>query len=212
LLVVDLETVSILYGMAEKAAPGRFPSYAPAHVLKAIELISLGFNVGRQQLASSLGIGEGAARTIIRRLNGEGLIAIRRGGMTLTERGKELLNLLYNRISVMELPSTGLTVGRFDYAVLVRGSEDKISSGVEQRDVALLAGARGATTLVFRGKRFHLPRLEVEPSPVLAEKLIEGLNPDEGDVVIIGTGDRMLDAEIGSKSAALELLKIYNVL
>jgi hypothetical protein len=203
-----LETVSILYGMAEKAAPGRFPSYTPAHVLKAIELISLGLNVGRHQLASSLGIGEGAARTIIKRLKGEGLITIRRGGMSLTDRGAELFEAFYKRISVMELTPTGLTVGRCDYAVLVRSSEDKISSGVEQRDLALLSGAKGATTLFFREKRFHLPRLDVEPSPTLSEELIKGLKPGEGDVVIIGTGDRMLDAEIGSKSAALELLRI----
>jgi DNA-binding transcriptional regulator LsrR (DeoR family) len=203
-----LEAVSILYGIAEKAAPGRFPSYAPAHVLKAIELISLGFNVGRQQLASGLGIGEGAARTIVRRLKGEGLITISRGGMALTERGGGLLETLYKRIYGTELTPTGLTVGKCDYAVLVRGTASKIGSGVEQRDLALLSGAKGATTLVFRDNMFQLPRLEVEPSPALAEELTEKLKPDEGDVVIIGTADRMLNAEIGSKSAALELLRM----
>ncbi len=203
-----MEAVSILYSIAEKAAPGRFPSYAPAHVLKAIELISFGFNVGRQQLASGLGIGEGAARTIVRRLKGEGLIKINRGGMGLTEGGVALLEALYKRISGTELTPTGLTVGKYDYAVLVRGAVSKIGSGVEQRDFALLSGAKGATTLVFRDKVFKLPRLEFEPSLTLVEELIERFNPDEGDVVIIGTADRMLDAEIGSKSAALELLRL----
>jgi DNA-binding transcriptional regulator LsrR (DeoR family) len=203
-----LEAVSILYSIAEKAAPGRFPSYTPAHVFKAMELISLGFNVGRQQLASRLGIGEGAARTIIKRVKEEGLITISSGGMALTDRGNELLKTLYDQTLGTELTPTGLTVGKCDYAVLVRGTANKIGSGVEQRDFALLAGAKGATTLVFRDKLFQLPRLEVEPSPALVEELAERLKPNEGDVVIIGTADKMLDAEIGSKSAALELLRI----
>lgn len=205
---MSLEAISILYGIAEKVAPGRFPSYAPAHVLKAIELISSGSDVGRQQLASSLGIGEGAARTIIRRLRGEGLISINSGGMLLTERGSKLLETIYMRFSGAELTSTGLTVGVCDYAVLVRAAAGQISSGVEQRDSALLAGAKGATTLVFRGGGFKLPRLDVEPSPALAGELTEKLRPCEGDIVIIGTANRSLNAEIGSKSAALELLRL----
>ena len=203
-----MDAVSILYSIAKKAAPGRYPSYTPAHVLKAIELISSGSNVGRQQLASSLGIGEGSVRTIVRRLKGEGLIAINRGGMALSEKGKELLKTLYKRISATELTNTGLTVGKHDYAVLVRGAAGQIDSGIEQRDSALLAGAKGATTLVFRGKKFQLPRLEVAPSPALVNELVEKLKPEEGDIVIIGAGDRMLDADIGSKSAALELLRV----
>ena len=200
--------VSILYSIADKAAPGRYPSYTTAHVLKAMELISSGSNVGRQQLASSLGIGEGSVRTIVRRLKGQGLIEIDKAGMELSGKGKELLKALSKRISATELTSTGLTVGKYDYAVLVRGSAGKINSGVEQRDSALLAGAKGATTLVFREKRFQLPRLDVAPSPALSRELAEKLKPGEGDVVIIGTADRMLDADIGSKSAALELLKV----
>ncbi len=203
-----MDAVSILYSIADKAAPGRYPSYTLAHVLKVMELISSGSNVGRQQLASSLGIGEGSVRTIVRRLKGEGLIAISKGGMVLSEKGKELLKTLGKRISATELTNTGLTVGEHDYAVLVRGSADKINTGVEQRDSALLAWAKGATTLVFREKKFHLPRLEVAPSQALAKELAEKLKPDEGDIVIIGTADRMLDADIGSKSAALELLKV----
>ena len=203
-----LDAVSILYGIAEKAAPGRFPSYSPAHALKAIEIISSGSDVGRKQLASGLGIGEGVARTLVRRLRGEGLITISRGGMALTERGRELLVKLHGRISGAELSPTGLTVGAYDYAVLVVGVAGRIGGGVEQRDSALLAGARGATTLVRRGERFTLPGLEVEPSPMLSEELAEKFRPSDGDVVIIGTADEMLDAEIGSKSAALELLRM----
>jgi hypothetical protein len=128
--------------------------------------------------------------------------------MELSEKGKELLKTLGKRISATELTNTGLTVGKHDYAVLVRDSAGHINSGVEQRDSALLAGAKGATTLVFREKKFQLPRLEVALSQALAKELAEKLKPDEGDIVIIGTADRMLDADIGSKSAALELLKV----
>jgi len=206
-MVLSLDAVSILYSIAEKAAPGRFPSYSPAHVLKALEIISSGSDVGRQQMAGGLGIGEGVARTLVRRLKGEGLITISRGGMELSERGRELLETLHDQIYGVELSPTGLTVGVCDYAVLVVGAAGQVSGGVEQRDFALLAGAKGATTLLRRGGRFTLPGLEVEPSPALAYELVEKLKPSDGDVVIIGTADVMLYAGIGSKSAALELLR-----
>ena len=201
-----MDPLSIMTRIAKKTAPGKQPAYFTAHVLKALELIESGFGVGRQRLAKELGLGEGSARTIVRRLKDEGLIEINRDGMALTDMSRELLNGVRNYIQSSALPQSGMTVGMVNYAVLVRGAADQIKSGLEQRDSALLAGAKGATTMVYRSNRFVIPGMEVEPSNEFANYLVNLFKPEKGDIVIIGTADNLLKAELGAKAAALELL------
>ena len=204
-----MDAVAVLDTVAEKVAPGRAPVYTSAQVLKALELIS-NSGVGRQQLASRLGIGEGSVRTIVRRLTAEELISTTRGGMKLTGKGERLLSDIHGRVSGYELGQTGVTVGVSDYAVLVRGASRCVKYGVEQRDSALIAGAKGATTLVFDGEEFRIPGVDVSPEKDLTRSLVSVLGPVKGDVVIIGTADSSVEAEIGAKSSALELLRDCN--
>jgi len=201
-----MDLVTALDAVAEKVAPGRTPAYTSAQVLKAIELIS-GSGIGRQQLAGKLGIGEGSARTIVKRLTADGLISTTRGGMALTKKGERLIEDIHDKITGSELKLTGVTVGSSDYAVLVRGSSRCVRNGVEQRDSALIAGAKGATTLIFEGGRFRMPGVEVAPESGLSRQLTATFRPEDGDVVIIGTADESIAAEIGAKSSALELLR-----
>ena len=118
-----------------------------------------------------------------------------------------MLNDIRKRVSSTKLSQAGITVGAYDYAVLVKGVTSQVKSGIEQRDSALMAGAKGATTLVYRGNQFHVPGVDVVPSVLLVRELLCRLKPEEGDVVIIGTADSILKAELGAKSAALELLE-----
>jgi len=202
-----LDPISTLNKIAEKTAPGKQPTFIAAHILKAVEFIEAGLGVGRQQLAKELGLGEGTTRTIVKRFRDEGLIEVTRGGMTLTARSNTMLNDIRKRVSSTKLSQAGITVGAYDYAVLVKGVTSQVKSGIEQRDSALMAGAKGATTLVYRGNQFHVPGVDVTPSVLLVRELICRLKPEEGDVVIIGTADSILKAELGAKSAALELLE-----
>ena len=202
-----MDPISTLNKIAEKTALGKQPAFIAAHILKAVEFIEAGLGVGRQQLAKELGLGEGTTRTIVKRFRDEGLIEVTRGGMTLTARSNTMLNDIRKRVSSTKLSQAGITVGAYDYAVLVKGVTSQIKSGVEQRDSALMAGAKGATTLVYMGNQFHVPGVEVAPSVLLVRELLCRLKPEEGDVVIIGTADSILKAELGAKSAALEMLE-----
>lgn len=192
---------------ALRAAPGRPLAYGVIHVLKALEFIGSTLGVGRQQLARELGIGEGSARTLIRRLKEEGLIEVERGGMSLTFHGKRVLCYFKGLMRSMEVPSTTSTVSTKNHAVLIRGAAPLIRVGVEQRDAALLAGAKGATTIVYDGRRFYMPGVGKEIEPSLSHLLLEGLRPEAGDVIIIGTAEEGRAAEIGAKAAALELIR-----
>jgi predicted transcriptional regulator len=203
-----LETIS---KVAEKMAPGRSPSFAEAHVIKALEQISQQKSVGRLKLSEDLHLGEGEARTLVKHLKNEGLIEVSKTGISLSARGKRVLSSLRTVVSEpVDIPSTPLTVGPFNVAVRIAGMKDFIKKGLEQRDAAIKAGAKGATTLVFTGHRLTMPGTEEDVSkndPLILASL-SGLSPKEGDVVIIGSADEKIKAELGAKTAALELFKL----
>lgn len=203
----SLNSLEVVSRLSAKIAPGRSPAYYEAHILKALELIGSGKGIGRHKLSKELGVGEGTTRTLVGRLREEGLVKASRRGMTLTKVGIEVLSEFGSLIESTQLPETSLTVGLHNYAVLVKGVADLVKRGVEQRDAALLAGAKGATTLLYDGERLYIPGLNLDIVDSTFDFLLELLNPEPGDVIIIGTGDLLLSAEIGAKSAALKLLK-----
>jgi hypothetical protein len=72
-----------------------------------------------------------------------------------------------------------------------------------------MAGAKGATTLVFSGNRLTIPGTREDASksdPSLLASLAK-MDLKEGDVIIIGSADEKIKAELGVKTAALDLLK-----
>ncbi|MDG6222198.1 MAG: DUF4443 domain-containing protein [Candidatus Bathyarchaeota archaeon] len=200
--------------ITEKIAPGPSPSFNEAHVVKVLEIIGDEKNVGRIKLSKELGLGEGATRTLLKRLKKEGLTKSSRSGISFTETGKNLFDELQNKLSKgIDVPKSPLTLGACNIAVLVRNSANSIGSGMEQRDTAIMCGATGATTLVFSNNKLTLPKGEEnisEKMPQLHNKLITQLEPKENDVIIVGCGKNKDLAEIGAKMAAIKLLKNNN--
>ena len=198
--------------VASKLAPGRAPYFIEAHLVKALQIVDSEGPVGRVRLSKILGLGEGAVRTLVKHLKNEGLIKISRTGIILTDSGKKLSSFLNSRISSeTEVPQSSLTVGPFNIAVLVKNVADAIKYGLEQRDAAIKVGASGATTLIFSHGGLVMPGAEGEDVfkniPAIRDVLISKLKPREGDVVIIGSGNDRLAAELGAIAAALETLK-----
>ena len=204
-ILEDLERVT------RKIAPGPTPSFNEAHVVKALEIIGNYGNVGRIRLSKELGLGEGTTRTLLKHLKNEGITKSSRSGISLSEEGERLFSDLRSKLSEgVEVPSSRLTVGPFNIAVLVRDSAQAVKSGMEQRDVAIKSGASGATTLVFSSNKLCMPTGEEDISesmPSLHDKLVSKLNPNENDVIIVGSGENRELAEIGAKMAAIKLLK-----
>jgi hypothetical protein len=84
---------------------------------------------------------------------------------------------------------------------------DAIKTGIEQRDIAIKAGAIGATTLIFKNGIFLIPTTNfnaLSEEPQIQKKLIESLHPENNDVIIIGSDHKSKKiAEIATKYAAL---------
>lgn len=168
----------------------------------ALELISKYTRIGRKQLAKRLDVGEGSVRTILNQLKTRGLITSSRGGHALTPKGERWLARLQKFVRV---EAGKLAVGKVSVATVVRGAAAKVKRGLEQRDAAIKAGARGATVLVFRGGEFRLPGEFMEVGKKEGEALIAAFKPRESDVVVIGTGDDTLTAELGARAAVRTL-------
>jgi len=205
-----LKTLETVDRVAAKIAPGKSPSFAGAHVIKALEDISIMGTMGRLKLSKDLHLGEGETRTLIKHLKNEGLIGLSRSGISISAAGRKLLSSLRSLLSEqIEIPSTPLAVGPFNVAVRVAGMKGYVKYGLEQRDAAITAGARGATTLVVTKKGLAMPgtgeEVSESDSSIIATLSKQSLNED--DVIIIGSANEKIKAELGVKAAALELLK-----
>ncbi len=197
----SFETLRHLTG---KKAPGRTSDFTEAYVFKALRIIQE-HRLGRKQLSERLGLGEGTIRTLVKRLLEEGLVETSRLGMSLTERGKIVVKDINKVLLGIEFPKTSITVADENFAVLVKKVSRNIRHGIEQRDAAILAGAKGASTLIMEAGELVMPSVETSVDDASLE-FLKILEPEEGDVVVIGSADSLLLAEIGAYTAALRLL------
>lgn len=126
------------------------------------------------------------------------------------KKGEKLWNTLHTafpRKAMLE--KSGLTLGTFNVALLVKESGSKVKFGMEQRDAALMAGAKGATTLVFTDGKLTVPpghRNVAKDFPRVYEELVGKLRPEENDAIVVGSADTVERAEYGALAAALTLL------
>lgn len=179
-------------------------------VLKALLVIGDAGSIGRGKLGSTLSIGQGEVRTLIRRLKDRGLITIASEGCALTESGKKQYKSVAKVIPWgSPVKGTSLGLGRMCYALIVRGRSAKVKKGIEQRDAAVRFDALGALTVFFRKGRFRVPLAAEDceskgPSePWIA---IRAAKPKDGDTVIVSGANELLDAEYGALAAALTIV------
>ena len=190
---------------------GPFPTFGSAHLLLAFITIGQKGSVGRHALASNSGLGEGAIRTVIKRLREEGLAKVGSAGCRLTPSGKRVYATLAGRLSpALAVRYSDLTMGAHQVAVVVRKGGAKVTSGIEQRDSAIKVGAAGATTYIIRESRFTIPGGSSDcehdyPSGVW-DVLRKGLRPKEGDSVILCGAALPILANLGAVAAAATLL------
>lgn len=206
-----MKTLEIIDKVTKKIEPAPFPSFTPAHVFMIIEAVGSSAPIGRMRLSSILELGEGATRTLIKRLQKEGIIKSTKSGCVLTNFGKEIFSDLSSRVSEgLEIPPSPYTLGKFNIAILVKNSAKMVGYGIEQRDAAIKAGALGATTIIYTKGKFVIPgSLEdaFKDSPEIRKMLIKKLKPKEGDSIIVGSADDEKSAKLGAKAAALETLR-----
>jgi predicted transcriptional regulator len=197
--------------IAGKKAPGPQTTFTIFHVFYALELLAQK-PLGRNKLAEKLEVGDGAVRTIIRRLRDAGLIENSKEGCYLTKRGSDVWmqfeEFFPRRV---EIPRSDLAESNFNFAFLVKSCGAKVKSGIDQRDAAIIAGARKALVIVF--KNGHLCIQSVSDCielqyPKAASQILEELAPKENDVIIIAGADFALKAKRGAFAASWSLIGV----
>jgi predicted transcriptional regulator len=195
--------------LARPKGPGPSTTFSMFHIFYALELIAEK-PIGRTKLAEKLNVGEGAIRTIISRLKDAGLIVTSKEGCNLTDKGlsvwKRFEEVFPKRIKIEKTP---LTTSEYNYVFLVKNRGHKVKSGIEQRDAAIMGGARRA--LVIVSKHGHLVIESVSNSiekdfPEAANKILKDLKLENNDVIIIAGADNPLKAKRGAFAASWMLL------
>jgi hypothetical protein len=203
--------VRALTKIASRYAPSRMLSFELVHIFKVFQLLDKNGHISRTLLCQELALGEGSVRTLVKHLKMQNLVRSTNGGTRLTEKGKALSSELLQSIpSEGNMPKCSIALGKFNYVVLLRNYGFAIKSGIEQRDAAIKMGALGATTLLYKDRKFVMPgaynnnknSLQIESH--VANLLVDKLKPEENDVIIIGSDDQNSRiAEFAAKNAAL---------
>ncbi len=195
--------------IAGKKAPAPSTTFTVFHIFYALELLAEK-PLGRNKLAKKLNVGDGAVRTIISRLRNAGLIETSKEGCSLTKKGLEIWGQFEQVFPKrIEIPKNELIESEFNFAFLVKNSGQKVRSGIDQRDAAIIAGARKAIVIVFKDGHLCIESVSdcIEKDyPKAADQILKELTPEDNDVIIITGADSALRAKRGAFAASWSLI------
>ncbi len=199
----------LIQQVAGKKAPGPSTTFTVFHIFYALELMSEK-PFGRNTLAKKLNVGDGAVRTIISRLKEYGLIDISKEGCALTEKGAEVWKQIEQTFPErIEIPKSELITSDFNYAFLVKNSAERVHSVIDQRDAAIIAGARKALVIIFKDGHLRIECVSdslEKDYPEAANQILKKLMPQENDAIIVAGAESALKAKRGAFAASWSLL------
>jgi hypothetical protein len=200
-----------LLQISQRPVQGPLPSFERAHLLLAFITIGESGVIGRQPLAARSGIGEGAVRTVMKKLREDGFAGATASGCYLTPVGKRVFRSIQEKFSTMaSLKASKLTVGDFQIGMAVRGGARNLKTGLDQRDSAIKVGATGASTYLMKSRKFAIPGGSMDCEKEFPSKawsvLREQLSPRNGDAVVLCGARNETTAKLGALSAALTLV------
>lgn len=200
--------IKLLEKVSHQNTTSRRLSFGIGHIFKALQLAKLNGHISRDLLRKELSLGEGSIKTLVKQLKTTNMIMTSNAGTILTDTGEKLISQILLCIPKETIiPKSSITVGKFNYVVLVKNIANSIRSGIEQRDIAIKSGATGATTLIFKDGKFLVPKTNFDALAGelnMQKILMENLQPNDNDVIIIGSDNiSKQNAELAAKNAAL---------
>ncbi len=206
------KTIQKLQNIVTRKGTSKILTFSSPHVFKALQLLSKQKYVSRILFCNELHMGEGAVRTMIVHLKQNELVDTIRAGTFLTTKGKNFVKKFTDVISSQcKIESCNIARGKYNHAILVKNHAGIICNGMDQRDFAILYGAKSTTTLLFKNNHFVFPNEnkdalidDSETNVILLEKLM----PEENDIVIIASSDDPFVAEISAINSVLCTLAI----
>jgi predicted transcriptional regulator len=195
--------------VAGEKAPGPSTTFSVAHIFCALELVAEK-PIGRNKLAEKLNVGEGAVRTIISHLKDAGLIENTKAGCTLTAKGVNVWKKFEEFFPKRgKIEKTELTTAEHNYAFLVKNTGHKVKSGIEQRDAAIVAGAKRAVVIVSKSGHLIIESVsnDIEKDfPKATSQILKVIQPEDNDVIVIAGAYDLQKAKHAAFAASWALI------
>lgn len=208
------------------------PTFETVHVILALFIFGENLKgIGRYSLGKELLLGEGSAKTLLRRLRKQiNFISIidngKRKGHILTELGLKYLREIKTYIPIIKRGESSILKDIIikpkkdsTYFCLVKKVNTKMTNGIAQRDAAIKINGSGATCLVFNGNNLVFPskpfantesdltELDSNIQEYFYSQLMnENLRLEKEDIIVIGSGESPQTARLATLNAVLTLL------
>lgn len=178
---------------------GNIPNFTKIDILRCF--LKFNKNIGRQELAKELELGEGTVRTILEALKSKKLLDSNKKGHFLSKKGEKILGEINGFIkSAKSIKAKSLYPDFEKIGVQLKGA-----SGLKEiyklRDAAVKHGAEGALILEFDAK-LGAPDSDYEQDYGELEKLFD---LKKGDVLAVAFSNEKRKAENGALAIAIEI-------
>lgn len=178
---------------------GNIPNFTKTDILRCF--LRFNKNIGRQELARELGLGEGTMRTILKILKSKNLLDSTKKGHFLSKKGGEALKQIYDSISMPKSMASQSLYPNFKKIGVHVKKVPKLKELYKLRDLAVKNGAEGAIILEF-DNRLYAPEYEQEHDYGEFEKYFDFEN---NDALVIAFSSDKKDAENAALAIAVEL-------
>lgn len=178
---------------------GNIPNFTKIDVLRCF--LKFSKNIGRQELAKELELGEGTVRTILDLLKASKLLDSTKKGHHLSKKGREMLSQIYGCISPAKIAESKSVYPNFKKIGIVFKDAPEIKATYRLRDMAVKNGAEGALIIKFK-KKLYAPESDYRQDYNEFERQFE---LDENDALLIAFSDDKRHAENGALAIAVEL-------
>jgi predicted transcriptional regulator len=185
-------------------------SYSTPHIVKTLFLVEKEPQ-GRFKLMKELNLGEATVKTLLKNLVRGNLLKSTKGGVVFTALGKKTFGKIKGkmefpvRIDANDYTDRGSYKNKFDSAILVKNEAKKIRSGIEQRDIAVKAGAIGATTLTQKNDKITFPSKGLDVKK-FGDYLRGFFEINDNDVIVICSAPSYDIAEYAALEVGLSLI------
>jgi len=125
-------------------------------------------------------------------------------GQIATDSGKEYVSSLHYYDNSEFIDAGQLSLGDYDFVIVKKSAAHLISSGIDQRDKAIIIGGTGATVLIYANGALEMPPGFMDISdqyPEDVKRILSTFSLDEGDVVVIGSGSSKRYAQLAAMAA-----------
>lgn len=178
---------------------GNTSNYNSMDVLRCF--LRLGRNMGRQELAKELELGEGTIRTILGILKSKSLLSSTKKGHFLSKNGKAIFDLIIKSINAPKAFKAESFYPEYNKTGVHIKNARASGQIYRLRDIAVKNGAEGAIILKF-DDTLYAPEAGIRQD---FGKLERQFDFRKGDVLVVGFSSSKRGAENGALSVAVEL-------